>query len=104
MNKLLIGILTLILTGIVSAADYIGLDIRTDAELKANPAKGAMHIPMNKVDLETAKKLRGKKVKIFCEAGGRAEKIKKYLELNGVTDVENIGSWREWNQLQQTKK
>lgn len=80
--------------------DYIGLDIRRDQELKENPANGAIHIEMSELNDETMEKLpKDKTIKVFCEAGGRAAKVKTLLESKGFTKVENIGSWREWNQL-----
>lgn len=84
----------------VMAADYIGLDVRSAAELKANPAPGAVHITLRDVESKAGSLDKEKTIKVFCEAGGRAGRAKKILEKLGFSQVENIGSWREWNQLQ----
>ena len=82
------------------AADYIGLDVRTAGELVSNPAPGAIHISISDLTRESIKRLpKDKTIKIFCESGGRAGKAKHLLEANGLSKVENIGSWREWNKL-----
>lgn len=84
-------------------SEVIGLDIRRDEELKANPAPGSLHIEMNSVLEELPKKITDKnqEILIFCEAGGRASIVKGQLEGLGYTNLRNIGSWREWNELSQ---
>ena len=81
-------------------ADSIGIDVRSYWETKMNAAPGAIHIPMNKLNKEKLKELsKDVEYKVFCEAGGRAEKAVKFLKTNGYKAI-NFNSWREWNQLE----
>lgn len=77
----------------------IGLDVRNADELIDNPAPMSLHIPLGRLPDEIEKQVSDKssEVLIFCEKGGRAERAKEYLESLGYSNVENFGSWREWN-------
>ena len=79
--------------------DKIGLDVRNADELIDNPAPGSVHIPLGRLPDEIEKEINAKdaQILVFCEKGGRAEKAKEYLASLGYTNVENFGSWREWN-------
>lgn len=86
------------------SADYIGLDVRSNRELIVNPAPGAIHISMKELDPNSIKALpKDKLIKIFCESGGRASRALKFLKTQGYSKLKNIGSWREWNQLKNSK-
>lgn len=80
--------------------DRIGLDVRNADELIDNPAPGSVHIPLGRLPDEVEKQITDKAapILIFCEKGGRAEKAKEFLESLGYSNVENFGSWREWNE------
>jgi rhodanese-related sulfurtransferase len=86
------------------AIDFIGLDVRTKGETVSNPAAGSVNIPISELTKSTLKDIpKDKSLKVFCEAGGRANKALRILKANGYNKIENIGSWREWNQLNKTK-
>jgi phage shock protein E len=95
-----LGFIVLLFSFSIFANDFIGLDVRTQGELIRNPAIGAIHISISDLSKTTLKRVRkDKPIKIFCESGGRAGKALRILEANGYKNVENIGSWRDWNQL-----
>jgi rhodanese-related sulfurtransferase len=86
------------------AIDFIGLDVRTKGETINNPAPGSFNIPISELTKSTLKGIsKDKSLKVFCEAGGRANKALRILKANGYNKIENIGSWREWNQLSRKK-
>lgn len=80
----------------------IGIDIRRPEELIENPAPGSIHIEMGEIADRFEKEfpLKNVEVNIFCEAGGRAERVKEFLMSKGYTHIKNMGSWREWNATQ----
>lgn len=81
--------------------DYVGIDVRSMVERKWNPAPGAIALSNAELSGEIKSKVpnTNTKIKVFCEAGVRAAKAKEILESLGYKNVENIRSWREWNQL-----
>lgn len=83
---------------------YVALDVRTEEEVKENPANGSVNIPIRKLKEHISSLDKSKKILIFCEAGGRAARAKKMLEKKGFSKVINIGSWRDWNMYNQGKK
>lgn len=102
-NQLLIAIYALVLS-LSSFADekadqkFIGLDVRSKMETVFKKAPGAIHIPVSEISADSMSKIsKETPIKVFCEVGGRAETAKKKLEQMGYKNVENIGSWREWN-------
>ncbi len=80
----------------------VGVDVRRPEELIDNPAPGSIHIEMGEVPTRFEKEFSDKsqEIMVFCEKGGRAEQVKEFLESKGYTKIKNIGSWREWNELQ----
>lgn len=78
----------------------VGIDVRSTKEIKANPAKGALHIPLEKLESFVGKKVKeGTPIFVFCEAGYRAEKAKMTLLKLGHNNVTNIKDWRTWNKI-----
>ncbi len=79
----------------------IGVDVRTLQEIEENPAPGSVHIDMSEVAEKFEQEFSDKtlEILIFCEVGGRAGRVKDYLETKGYSNLKNIGSWREWNEL-----
>lgn len=73
------------------------IDVRTPEEFAAGSVPKAINIPLNEVvsRFEELKALQP--MLIFCAAGVRAQKAVDYLKRNGLTEVENGGSWLEVN-------
>ena len=78
----------------------IGLDVRNTEEILENPAPGSLSIPLGNLPNDLPKQISDKNshILVFCEKGGRAEKAKEYMESLGYSNVENFGTWREWNE------
>ena len=68
--------------GFKTTANPVAIDVRSQAELDSNPAPGAIHIPMSKIN-DKGSLLPGDKntpLLVFCEAGGRAQAAKEILD------------------------
>lgn len=110
-NKLLVAFTALILTLSTLANDqaksednFIGIDVRSKMEVYMKSAPGAVHIPVSSIDKDSVKDIaKDAPIKVFCEAGVRANQAKTKLEALGYKNVENIGSWREWNKTYAAK-
>jgi len=75
------------------------VDVRTPAEFSAGSVKGAINIPMEKIQTQM-KKFKGKKgVVLFCRSGARSGYAKGILERNGIENVFNGGSVGNMNQI-----
>lgn len=86
------------------AGMFIGLDVRSDYEVKENPAPKSIHITMGDLKEKAPKLLdKNKEIFVFCESGGRAKQAVKILKEMGYARVENIGSWRDWNKIKNAK-
>ena len=84
---------------VFAKVDVIGIDVRTWPEQKLNPAPHSLAISRGDLEKELKEKKvdKDQKMVIFCESGGRAGQALKILSKLGYKNVENIGSWREWN-------
>ncbi len=82
-----------------SEAKVIGIDVRSGWERNLNPAAGSIGISRRQLREILPAELAQKNVsiKIFCEAGPRAQQAKRVLKEMGFKDVENIRTWRHWN-------
>ncbi len=87
----------------VGAGEIVGLDVRTIEEFSQNGSSKAKNIPIAELDSRINEVPKGKKILVFCEAGGRATRAKQVLEKNGYKDVVNIGDWRAWNEILQAQ-
>lgn len=87
------------------ANKVIAIDVRSVMELKANPAPGAIHIPVSNIKNEITSKVPDKNTKVilFCESGRRAGAALEALKSMGYKNVKNLGSWRDWNASQKVK-
>lgn len=80
-------------------AKVIGIDVRSGWERSLNPAEGSIGISRRQLAEILPSKLTKENVsiKVFCEAGPRAQQAKRVLKEMGFKDVENIRTWRHWN-------
>ena len=78
----------------------VGIDVRSLKELKSNPARQAIHIPLDHLEKAVGEKVnKDANIFVFCEAGYRAEKAKQSLTKLGYKNVTNIKDWRTWNKI-----
>ena len=69
------------------------IDVRSQMEFSKGNAKNSINIPLN----EIPKKLKELKLMqplvLCCAAGVRSEQAVRYLQINGLKEVFNGGSW-----------
>ncbi|MBP6385509.1 MAG: rhodanese-like domain-containing protein [Pseudarcicella sp.] len=73
------------------------VDVRTPAEFEEGSVKGAVNIPLDKVQTQLVKFKDKKHIVVFCRSGYRSSQAKSILEQNGFTNVTNGGTWQNVN-------
>lgn len=69
------------------------VDVRTPDEYASGSVKGAVNIPLDKINGQLAK-FKGKKhIVVFCRSGARSAQAKNVLLQNGIVNVINGGTW-----------
>ena len=63
------------------------IDVRTITEYRAGHYKGAVHIPVNKINKKTTTELPKKGLLVYCNTGQRARYAAEKLEALGFEDV-----------------
>ncbi|MCF3107627.1 rhodanese-like domain-containing protein [Niabella sp. CC-SYL272] len=81
------------LTAFIKAGAFL-VDVRTPAEFSAGSVKGAVNIPLDKMQSRLAAFKNKKYIIVFCRSGGRAGQAKYILEQNGFQQVMNGGTWQ----------
>lgn len=77
------------------------VDVRTPSEFAGGSVKGAVNIPLDRIQSQIAS-FKGKKgVIVFCLSGTRSGQAKSILERNNIPDVINGGTWKNVNQAVQ---
>lgn len=77
------------------------VDVRTPAEFAEGTAKGAVNIPLDRIE-KNLSAFKGKKhIVVFCRSGNRSSRAKAILEQHGFTNVINGGTWQNVNSLVQ---
>ena len=69
------------------------VDVRTIAEYRAGHYKGAIHIPVNKINKKTTTELPKKGLLVYCNTGQRARYAAEKLEALGFEDVYYIAGY-----------
>jgi phage shock protein E len=75
------------------------VDVRTPAEFSAGSVKGAVNIPLDKVQSQLSKFKGKKSIVVFCRSGSRSSQAKSILESNGFQNVINGGTWQNVNSV-----
>jgi phage shock protein E len=75
------------------------VDVRTSQEFADGSVKGAVNIPLDKVQNQLAKFKDKKHIIVFCRSGNRSSQAKSILEQSGFTNVANGGTWQNVNQF-----
>jgi len=70
------------------------VDVRTPSEFSGGSAKGAVNIPLDKIQAQLAKFKGKKNIVVFCRSGNRSSQAKRILEQNGIQNVINGGTWQ----------
>jgi rhodanese-related sulfurtransferase len=69
------------------------VDVRGEGEFASGSVKGAVNIPLDKIQSQLAKFKNKETVVVFCRSGNRSGMAKTILEQNGVANVFNGGTW-----------
>ena len=75
------------------------VDVRTPAEFSGGSVKGAVNIPLDKVQSQLSKFKNKKNIVVFCRSGNRSSQAQRILESNGFQNVINGGTWENVNQI-----
>lgn len=76
------------------------VDVLTPGEFASGSAKGAVNIPLDRLPYELDK-FKGKDpIVVFCLSGGRSGQAHAFLQLNGIFNVFNGGTWNYVAMLQ----
>lgn len=78
-------------------------DVRTPAEFQSGSVKGAVNIPLDKLQNQLSKFKGKENIVVFCLSGGRSAQAKNILERNGFQNVINGGTWRNVNNAVNSK-
>ncbi len=78
----------------VIAKGAVIVDVRTPGEFSGGHAKGAVNIPLDKLQSNIAK-IKGykKPVIVCCASGMRSANAKRVLSKNGIEEIYDAGSW-----------
>ena len=86
------------LAALIQEGAYL-VDVRSPQEFASGTVKGAVNIPLDKLQSQL-KKCEGKNhIIVFCRSGARSGQAKSILERNGLTNVTNGGPWQNVNQF-----
>lgn len=87
-------------TAVQNDAQKLGaqfIDVRTPEEFTAGHAKGAVNIPLDKLDAESAKLNKDRPVYLICQTGRRSQKAAEQLAQKGFVELINIeGGTSAW--------
>ncbi len=73
------------------------VDVRTPAEFSGGSVKGAVNIPLDKLQSQLHRFENKKGIVVFCRSGARSGQAKGVLEQNGYREVINGGAWQNVN-------
>lgn len=70
------------------------VDVRSPSEFSSGSVKGAVNIPVDRVESQLSKFKGKKQIVVFCRSGNRSGQAKRILERNGFKNVINGGTWQ----------
>ena len=79
------------------------VDVRTPEEFAEGSVKGAINIPLDKVQERISEFKNKKNIVTFCRSGKRSSKAIAILNENGITDVTNGTDQETIEKAQQSK-
>ena len=75
------------------------VDVRSPGEFSSGSVKGAVNIPLDRLQSQLAKFKGKKNIVVFCLSGGRSSQAKSILEQNSFGNVINGGTWNNVNDV-----
>ena len=89
---------TAVLQNAVKNGAYL-VDVRTPGEFASGSVKGAVNIPLDKVQSQLQAFKNKTSIVVFCRSGSRSSQAKSILMKNGFTNVINGGTWQHLKQI-----
>ena len=76
------------------------VDVRSQYEFMGGSAEGSINIPLDEVPdrIEEFRSMGGNII-VCCVSGARSGQAQAFLQMNGITNIENGGSWMDINYL-----
>jgi rhodanese-related sulfurtransferase len=75
------------------------VDVRTDAEFAEGHVAGSVNIPLHTIPDQVELFKNKGNIIVFCRSGGRSTQAKAFLDMNGIENVVNGGTWNFFNQF-----
>jgi rhodanese-related sulfurtransferase len=75
------------------------VDVRTPGEYASGTVKGAVNIPLDRLQSQLATFNNKKNIIVFCRSGNRSSQAKNILDQAGFKNVINGGTWENVNQI-----
>ncbi len=70
------------------------VDVRTATEFDSGSVKGAVNIPLDRVQNNIDKFKNKSNIIVFCRSGNRSSQAKNILNEMGINNVTNGGTWQ----------
>jgi len=74
------------------------VDVRSAGEFASGSVKGAVNIPLDRIQSQLTKFKGKKNIVVFCRSGNRSAQAKSILEQSGFKNVINGGTWSNVSQ------
>jgi rhodanese-related sulfurtransferase len=81
------------LTDITKDSTTSIIDVRSQMEFSEGNAKNSINIPLNEIPNKLKELKLMQPLVLCCAAGVRSEQAVRYLQINGLKEVFNGGSW-----------
>ncbi|MBP7741398.1 MAG: rhodanese-like domain-containing protein [Candidatus Pacebacteria bacterium] len=79
---------------------HVLLDVRTHEEVREVRVPGSLHIPLDRLESESAKLETYTSIHVMCRSGGRSLMAANLLHSLGMTHAENVaGGITQWQAL-----
>ena len=78
----------------IMASKPMIVDVRTPGEFSQGHAKGAINIPLDKINSNLQKFKNATAIVVCCRSGNRSGQAKAILESSGIAHVYNGGTWQ----------
>jgi rhodanese-related sulfurtransferase len=75
------------------------VDVRTELEFMNGHVPGSINIPLHTIPTQIDQFKGKNEIIVFCQSGGRSSQAKAYLDINGIQNVTNGGTWNYINQF-----